>query len=134
MYRCSWSKHIFQNRHMRLILIFKRYLESRKTLRNTCISSIIIIPVSIINIRNTINSPLCITTVITQCISVVLLCLEQLRGYKHHETMFKLSMEVRFCGNLGKESKRTGAPRTCLCRPACLADLLVISQKASASQ
>lgn len=43
-------------------------------------------------------------------------------------------MEVGFCGNLGKEGKETGAPWTCLCKPACLADLLMISQKASASQ
>lgn len=60
--------------------------------------------------------------------------LVQLRGYTHHKTPFILSMEVGLCGNLGKEGKETGAPRTCLCKPACLADLLMISQKASASQ
>ncbi len=43
-------------------------------------------------------------------------------------------MEAGLCGNLGKESKETGAPWTCLCKPACLADLLMISPKASASQ
>ena len=56
------------------------------------------------------------------------LCLEQLRGLHKHESLFILSKEVGFCGNLGKESTETGAPWTCLCRPACLADLLMISQ------
>lgn len=45
-----------------------------------------------------------------------------------------LSMEAGFCGNLGKEGKETGAPWTSLCKPACLADLLMISREASASQ
>lgn len=53
---------------------------------------------------------------------------------RHITRLLVLPMEVGFCGNLGKESKETGASWTCLCKPACLADLLMISQKASASQ
>lgn len=43
-------------------------------------------------------------------------------------------MAVGFWRNLGKASKETGASWMCLCRSACLADLLMISQKASVSQ
>lgn len=106
-------------------------------LKQSCISSKIKTPVSVINARTTYYI---ILFVLVQCfysnntIHYYGRAVWNSWGATHISRLSVLSVEVGFCGNLGKESKETGASWMCLCKPACLADLLMISQKASVSQ
>lgn len=59
--------------------------------------------------------------------------LKQLRGYKHHKTVRPFNGRW-FLWQLGKGEYGHWASWTCLCKPACRADLLMISQKAPARQ